>query len=118
MRARTDEESVASSSSEADLAYWSQQLADSPEGIELPCDRPRPAVRAPAYHRVIAKLPALVAGRLRRAPTNRSPLAWPFAATAVFFGKIANAKQLVIGMTQYDGIVPVRVDLDPREGFA
>src|ERR1700679_30229 len=101
MRARTDEESVASSSSEADLAYWSQQLADCPEGIELPCDLPRPAVRVATYERVSLRLPQVVAARLRRAPTNRSPLAWPFAATAVFFGKIANAKQLVIGMTQY-----------------
>ena len=117
MHVRTDEE-VVTSSSEADLAYWSQQLADCPEGIELPCDRPRLALRVASYERVATRLPAAVAARLRRAPTNRSPSAWPFAATAVFFGKIANAKNLVIGMTQYDGIVPVRVDLDPREGFA
>jgi tyrocidine synthetase-3 len=118
MRRRTDEESVASSSSEADIAYWIQQLADIPDGIELPCDLPRPAMRVESHERVLAKLPLAVATRLRRAPTNRSPLAWPFAATAVFFGKIANAKRLVIGMTQYDGVVPVRVELDPQEGFS
>src|SRR5580704_14001718 len=86
-------------SSEADLAYWARELADSVEGIELPNDLARPAVRTPSLARVSARLPGSVATRLRRTAANRSPSAWAFAATAVFFGKIANAKRFVIGLT-------------------
>ena len=104
--------------SEADLAYWARELADSIEGIELPNDLARPAMRAPSLARVTARLPASVAMRLRRTAANRSPSAWAFAATAVFFGKIANAKRFVIGMTLQEGVAPILVDLDPNETFA
>ncbi|MCP4660798.1 MAG: non-ribosomal peptide synthetase, partial [bacterium] len=31
---------------EAELAYWTEQLAGAPPQLELPCDRPRPAVQS------------------------------------------------------------------------
>jgi tyrocidine synthetase-3 len=88
-----------------------------PEGLELPCDKTRPAVRAPAYAKVTAPLGHAVAARLRRVPSNRSPFAWSFAATAVFFGKIANAKTFVVGLAVDSGVVPLRVTLDAKESF-
>src|SRR5260221_6227766 len=89
--------------SDGDLAYFSLELADSTEGLELPCDRARPAVRAPVYARVSLPLERRVSGSVRRVLTNRSPQAWSLAATAVFFGKIANAKSFVVGVAPQAG---------------
>ena len=71
---------------------------DGPDRIELPCDRPRPAIRHPAWQRISGKL----AG-----PAD------PFAAFALFVGKIANAKDLVIGR----GDQLIVVELDPAMTF-
>jgi surfactin family lipopeptide synthetase A len=39
------------------LAYWRQQLADIPDGLDLPSDRPRPATRSGRGARLFPRLP-------------------------------------------------------------
>ena len=77
---------------------------EAPDRIELPTDRPRPALRHPAWQRIAGRVPA-------------GATADPFAAFAVFVGKIANAKELVIGRPDGDGVGLVVVELDPQQPF-
>ncbi|MFE0179211.1 condensation domain-containing protein, partial [Streptomyces sp. NPDC059002] len=46
------------------IAYWSEELADSPVELELPFDRPRPMVASHLGHSVPLKVPAKVHARL------------------------------------------------------
>src|SRR5262249_55238577 len=41
---------------EAEIAYWKERLAGAPRAIELPTDRPRPAVRSNRGDRGLLKL--------------------------------------------------------------
>jgi len=65
-------------SQEPDLAYWRQQLADPPAGLELPSDRPRPAVQSFRG----SSVPVAVAPRTAQALAGlaRSEEATPFMA--------------------------------------
>ncbi|WP_432156317.1 amino acid adenylation domain-containing protein [Streptomyces sp. bgisy153] len=49
---------------EADLAYWEQRLAGLPDVLELPTDRPRPAVASGRGGRVRFTVPGELHGRL------------------------------------------------------
>src|SRR2546423_716638 len=72
--------------------------AERPDRIELPCDRTRPAIRQPAWQRI----------------TRRCGGADAFAAFAVFVGKIANTRDVVIGRA--DGACVVHLDPDEPLG--
>ncbi|MBA2681036.1 MAG: amino acid adenylation domain-containing protein, partial [Ktedonobacteraceae bacterium] len=50
---------------EQQLAYWRKQLASAPALLELPTDRPRPAIQTYQGGTVSLMLPRLVAGHLR-----------------------------------------------------
>uniref|UniRef100_UPI00055AF4D6 condensation domain-containing protein n=1 Tax=Streptomyces sp. NRRL S-350 TaxID=1463902 RepID=UPI00055AF4D6 len=58
----TDPDSLAT----RQLTYWTQQLADLPEELQLPLDRPRPAVASHRAGAVTADLPAHAHDRLTR----------------------------------------------------
>src|SRR5437588_549569 len=56
-----DERSV-----EEDLAYWTKALANLPEELRLPADRPRPAVATHRAGSVALRIPPLLHQRLSR----------------------------------------------------
>ena len=47
------------------IAWWRERLAGAPPALELPTDRPRPAVQSHRGGRVVRSLPAALAARLR-----------------------------------------------------
>jgi amino acid adenylation domain-containing protein/non-ribosomal peptide synthase protein (TIGR01720 family) len=51
---------------EAELNYWKQQLADAPPLLELPADRPRPALQSYQGARVAVAIPQGVTEELKR----------------------------------------------------
>jgi amino acid adenylation domain-containing protein len=50
---------------ERDLAYWRERMKDAPPVLDLPTDRPRPAVRSSLGRRVTTTLPPALADELK-----------------------------------------------------
>ncbi|MBN9681067.1 MULTISPECIES: non-ribosomal peptide synthetase [unclassified Corallococcus] len=84
---------------ERQLAHWKQRLAGAPGVLELPTDRPRPAVRTLAGGRHAVHLPAALAGGL--AELGRSEGATPFmtllAAFQMLLLRYTGQDDLVVG---------------------
>ncbi len=91
--------------------YWREMLADAPEPLELPADRPRPAqpddagavVRLALDEELVAALNAL---GMRHGATLSTTL---LAGWAAVLGRLSGQTELVIGC--FADLLPVRVDL-------
>ncbi len=99
----------------ADLAYWIRHLADLPH-LELPTDRPRPAVRTTggAAHRHV--LPAELTSRLRQLAAGRGTTVFTLfaGAAALLFSRYSGQRDVVFGtVTNGRG----RRDLEDVPGF-
>ncbi|APY90246.1 non-ribosomal peptide synthetase [Streptomyces alfalfae] len=99
----------------ADLAYWKRHLADLPH-LELPTDRPRPAVRttAGAAHRHM--LPAELTSRLRQLAAGRGTTMFTLfaGASALLFSRYSGQRDVAFGtVTNGRG----RRDLEDVPGF-
>ncbi|WP_223778478.1 non-ribosomal peptide synthase/polyketide synthase [Streptomyces sp. 135] len=99
----------------ADLAYWKRHLADLPH-LELPTDRPRPAVRTTvgATHRHV--LPAELTSRLRQLAAGRGTTAFTLfaGAAALLFSRYSGQRDIAFGtVTNGRG----RRDLEDVPGF-
>ncbi|MFI0187757.1 non-ribosomal peptide synthase/polyketide synthase [Streptomyces sp. NPDC017082] len=99
----------------ADLAYWRRHLADL-QHLELPTDRPRPAVRgtAGAAHRHV--LPAHLVDRLRQLATGRGTTVFTLfaGAAALLFSRYSGQRDIAFGtVTTGRG----RRDLEEVPGF-
>ncbi|WP_237547105.1 condensation domain-containing protein, partial [Streptomyces sp. SID161] len=99
----------------ADLAYWKRHLAGI-QHLELPTDRPRPAVRttAGAAHRHL--LPADLVTRLRRLAAGRgtTPFTLFAAASTLLFSRYSGQQDVAFGtVTTGRG----RRDLEDVPGF-
>ncbi|WP_079165662.1 non-ribosomal peptide synthetase [Streptomyces sp. NRRL S-31] len=99
----------------ADLAYWRRHLADLTQ-LELPTDRPRPAVRttAGAAHRHL--LPAELTDRLRQLAAGRGTTVFTLyaGAAALLFSRYSGQRDIAFGtVTTGRG----RRDLEDVPGF-
>ncbi|MBM7171736.1 non-ribosomal peptide synthase/polyketide synthase [Streptomyces sp. G44] len=99
----------------ADLAYWRRHLAGL-QHLELPTDRPRPAVRttAGAAHRHV--LPAELTSRLRQLAAGRGTTAFTLfaGAAALLFSRYSGQRDIALGtVTNGRG----RRDLEDVPGF-
>jgi len=115
------------------VAPWLERLQDAPHALELPTDRPRPAV--PSYdgatHRV--RLPAATVAALRRFAMSRktTPYATLLAAFYMLLHRHSGQEDIVVGATTAgreqpeldDGVglfahtVALRSDLSGRPSF-
>ena len=81
------------------LAFWKQALAGAPGALELPADRPRPAVQSFRGARLAGELPAAVVERLRRLGERRraTPFMVVLAALQAFLHRLTGAEDLLVG---------------------
>ncbi|HKH48535.1 MAG TPA: amino acid adenylation domain-containing protein, partial [Thermoanaerobaculia bacterium] len=84
---------------EAQLAVWKRRLAGAPQVLDLPADRPRPAVPTSRGAERPVALPAGLAAAVRE--VSRREGATPFmtllAAWAIVLGRHANQDDLLVG---------------------
>jgi amino acid adenylation domain-containing protein len=101
---------------ESQLAWWREQLAGVPAVLDLPADRPRPAVRSSRGGRVPVEIPARVARELAALGRARgvTPFMLYLAAFQALLGRLAGREDLVVG-TPIAG--RVRAELEPLIGL-
>jgi len=96
--------------------FWHHRLDGAPEVLELPTDRPRPALRSMRGGRVSHHLDAATTGRLRRVAASRGATLFTalLAGWATLLGRLAGQRDVVVGS-------PVagrgHADLEPLVGF-
>jgi amino acid adenylation domain-containing protein len=90
---------LASGELERQLGFWRQRLAGAPELLELPTDRPRPAIAGPQGRRLPVRLPTELAERLRAlARAHGATLFMALhAGFAWLLGKLAGSPDVVVG---------------------
>ncbi|WP_159067541.1 non-ribosomal peptide synthetase [Gordonia iterans] len=115
------------------LAYWTDVLAGVPEVIELPTDRPRPAVFSSAGDQVKFAIPAKLGVEIDRfaAESGASRFMVLHAVFASLLARMSGASDIVLG-TPIDGRGPrgldalvgmfvntlvLRTQIDPAESF-
>ncbi|CAA9332046.1 MAG: hypothetical protein AVDCRST_MAG89-2174, partial [uncultured Gemmatimonadetes bacterium] len=91
--------------------YWQETLADAPEPLELPADRPRPAQPDPARAVVRLELDGELAAALKALGKRHSSHISTvlLAGWAAVLGRLSGQTDLVIGC--FENALPVRVDL-------
>ncbi|HVG11012.1 MAG TPA: amino acid adenylation domain-containing protein [Thermoanaerobaculia bacterium] len=101
---------------EAQLAYWRRQLAGAPSLLELPTDRPRPALQGSGGGSVALDLPAgleeAVAALSRQA--GASPFMVLLAAFQALLGRVSGQEDVPVG-TPVAG--RTRVETEPLIGL-
>ncbi len=101
---------------EAQIARWRQRLADSPELLELPTDRPRPAVQSFRGGALPVALPGPLAAEVRLLARREGATLFMvlLAAYAALLSRYSRQEDLVIGS-------PIanrnQVEIEPLIGF-
>ncbi len=91
---------------EEQVAYWRQALAGAPELLELPIDRPRPALQSFRGARVRLALPGALVGALRALSLRRG---------ASFFMTLLAGLQTLLGRYSGSADVPVGTAVAGRD---
>ncbi|WP_328811242.1 non-ribosomal peptide synthetase [Rhodococcus sp. NBC_00294] len=116
------------------IAYWKQQLAGLDDPIELPTDRPRPAVQSMLGHSVqFALTPEQTAG-LRAVAASRQGTVFMavHAAWSVLLGALSGSRDIAVGtpiagrgerelddmVGMFVNTLALRLDVDPDASFA
>ncbi|WP_442941858.1 amino acid adenylation domain-containing protein [Nocardia sp. NBC_00416] len=83
----------------AQLEFWRTTLADAPDRLELPADRPRPAVASLSGGRIPLEIGAGLHGRLVELARSRGSSLFMVvhAALAVVLGRLSGSDDIVIG---------------------
>ena len=86
--------------SNADLAWWTSHFATVPAALDLPSDRPRPALRSfeGGTRRMVIDAPALGRIRAAGAASGCTLFATLLAAVSVMAGRLANRSDVVIAV--------------------
>ncbi|MGW9267005.1 amino acid adenylation domain-containing protein, partial [Gordonia terrae] len=116
------------------LAYWTDKLADLPEVLNLPFDRPRPLVASQRGGRVGAAIPAEIGNRVRdlAREVDATPFIVVHAALAVLLARLSAGEDVAIatpvagrGQRVLDPLVGMfvntlvlRAQVDPSMSFA
>ncbi len=81
------------------LAYWTEQLAGPPPVLELPCDRPRPAVQGVRGARFPVRLEAPLTARLKELGREQETTLFMklLAALQLLLGRITGQRDLAVG---------------------
>ncbi|WP_081872873.1 non-ribosomal peptide synthetase [Nocardia otitidiscaviarum] len=87
------------SAAAAELAYWREQLADLPDELSLPYDRPRPAVQSFRGGKVAVAIDAAVHGELLRLArdTDATPFMVVHAAFSVLLARMSGGVDIAVG---------------------
>ncbi|WP_213934190.1 non-ribosomal peptide synthetase [Rhodococcus sp. B50] len=116
------------------LAYWTEQLAGVPDLLDLPTDRPRPAVPSLRGSTVFTEVDASTRQRLEALATeNRASLFMVVhAALAVLLARMSGTRDIVVGTAvagrgsrvlddivgMFVNTLALRTDVDPGSHFA
>ncbi|CAA9260169.1 MAG: hypothetical protein AVDCRST_MAG41-2332 [uncultured Corynebacteriales bacterium] len=117
----------------AELGWWRDRLAGAPDLLQLPGDRPRPAVRGTAGGTRTAALPEELLTEVAALAARRrmSPFMVLLAGWGALLGRLADVPELLVGIPvtdrpepAYEELVglfvdtlPVRLDLSGRPTF-
>ncbi|GAB2541556.1 non-ribosomal peptide synthase/polyketide synthase [Nocardia heshunensis] len=90
---------VVEQSGQRELDYWTATLADQPEDLPLPTDRPRPAVASGRGARVQARLDGGLAAAVKRTAEahNVTPFMVWHAALSVLLARLSGSADITIG---------------------
>lgn len=106
----------------ADLAWWAEELADAPTVLDLPRDRPRPAVQTYRGEQVTVGLPAATDAAVRTLATRlgTTPTSVVLAAFGEMLRRLTGRDDHVIGavvadrrVAAFDSLVGFFVDMLP-----
>jgi amino acid adenylation domain-containing protein len=86
---------------EEQLTYWTQQLADAPPILQLPCDRPRPAIQTHRGATLTLKLGVEVTQRLKQLSQQEGATLFMtlLAAFQVLLYRYTNQDDICVGTT-------------------
>ena len=84
---------------EAQLAFWRRQLAGAPALLEMPLDRPRPAVQSFRGAQRAAELPPALSGELRALGRRQGATLFMtlLAAFSTLLGRCAGSEDVLVG---------------------
>ena len=94
---RLQEEQLAGPRGAALWAYWQQRLANEPPPLELPADRPRPAVRSYRGASLVRRLAPSASGAAEALARGTTPFAVVLAAFAALLHRHTGSEDLLVG---------------------